>query len=236
MSAPNVWQIDRNACSAPASLTLSGADLQLFRDFVAEAEPALQRIATTTGAPSIDAEDVDRDYRALHFILGFSRVWGIDKVVETLKAAEFAFDACRGDRNFERGSMDYVIRLSIGAAIIIFRNMIDKGVCETDVCDSVEECARYIRALEEADRLARRAVAAKQAVEDGRESVSSTHVTDGSEGQTVFEDFVEEPSSTVDQSPLTNEFCAEARDNLARAASRLIDLENSPDDPEIVNE
>lgn len=237
MSAPNVWQIDRDACSAPVTLTLSGAELQLFRDFVAEAEPTLQRIATTTGAPSIDAEEVDRDYGALHFILGFSRLWGVSKVVETLRAAEFAFDACRGDRNFERGSMDYVIRLSIGAAIPIFRDLTDKGVCETDVSDSVEECARYIRALEEADRLARdAAAAAKQAAEDSRENISSTHASDESEAQTAFEDFVEEPSSTVDQSPLTNEFCAEARDNLARVAGRLIDLENSPDDPEIVNE
>jgi two-component system, chemotaxis family, sensor kinase CheA len=236
MTESHAWPFDRDACAAPASVNLSGADLQLFRDFVAEAEPALQHISAITGAPSIEAEELDRAFKKLHFILGFSRVWGLAKVVEALRPAEFAFDACRNDRNFERGSMDYVIRLSIGAVIPMLARLAENGVCETDVSESVEECARYIEALKAVESRALEERARIDA-EKARGLPLSQPAEAGLGGEeATFEDFTEKPTPSAEQSPLTNEFCAEARDNLARVASRLIDLENTPDDPEIINE
>jgi two-component system, chemotaxis family, sensor kinase CheA len=233
MSELNGWRFDRQACSGRVSLNLSGSDLQLFRDFVAEAGPALEWISTLAGAPSIDGEELDLAYRKLHFVLGFSRVWGLAKVVEALRPAEFAFDTCRKDRNFERGSMDYVIRLSIGAALPMLQTLAEGGVCEADVTESVEECARYVDALTKAENLAleERARIDSEKAQSLLPPQSASH-----EAEAVFEEFVEEPPASAEQSSLTNDFCGEARDNLAHLASRLIDLENAPEDPEIVND
>ena len=85
MSEANVWQFDREACSAPASVDLGGVDLQLFRDFVADAEPALQWISAIAGAPSIDSEELDRAYRKAHFVLGFCELLTITPAVSALE-------------------------------------------------------------------------------------------------------------------------------------------------------
>lgn len=240
MSGPNTWRFDRELCSAPEAINLSGDELQLFRDFFVEAETSLQWISTIAGAPTIDEDELDQAYRKLHFILGFSRVLGLGKIVETLKPAEFAFDRCRSAGNFEQGSMDYVIRLSIGAVIPMIRDLIEEGVCETDVSETLEECARYINALKLPETPAQqkplpvRVEVEAPPMEEPRLSSSAPPVaTLADNSEALFEDFVEGPAGA---DPLTNEFCAEARDNLERIASRLIDLENAPENLEIINE
>lgn len=230
----NVWRFDREACAGRASVDLSGAELQLFRDFVAEAEPALDWISTIAGAPAIEIEELDLAYRKLHFILGFSRVLGLTKVVEALRPAEFAFDMCRKDRNFERGSMDYVIRLSIGAVAPMLRALAERGVDETDVSDNVEECARYIDALKQAEDRAREEQA--RIDEENARRVFTSQLAKSDDPEPVFEEFIEDPPSSAEQASLVGDFCSEARDNLAHLASRLIDLENAPEDPEIIND
>lgn len=240
MSEPTVSQFDREACSSPQSLTLSGDDLQLFRDFAAEAETALQWISTIAGAPSVDDDELESAYRKLHFVLGFSRVWGLAKVVETLRPAEFAFDVCRRDRNFEQGSMDYVIRLSIGAVMPMLKDLVENGVCDTDTSECVEECDRYIRALKRPAKPAQlTAIQTNKIVPEAPTPAPESAIVSPPvpaplhEEENAVEDFVEEAAGA---DPLTNEFCAEARDNLERISSRLIDLENAPGNLEIVNE
>lgn len=240
MSGLNKWQFDRDLCSKPESISFSGAELQLFKDFFVDADSTLKWISTIAGAPMIDDDEIDRAYRKLHFILGFSRVLGLDKVVETLKPAEFAFDRCRSVKNFEQGSMDYVIRLSIGAVTPMIGDLIERGVCETDVSETIEECARYIDALNPLETSAQQRLLPAHAdfeappIED--RPVPSTlppASPETDDAKALFEDFVEGPASA---DPLTSEFCAEARDNLERIATRLIDLENAPENLEIVNE
>ena len=117
------WRIDPDACRTPVSFDLSGDELQLFREFAGEAIQSLQWISAMADAPSAERDELDRAYRKLHYILGLCQLWKIEKAVQLLEPAEYAFDVGRSDGKFDRGSLDYVIRLSTGAAASILGDL-----------------------------------------------------------------------------------------------------------------
>ena len=240
-----VWESDK----ASLSLDPSSSDHAILREFLAVAEVDLNKILKTIGVPTDDRDVHDNAYRSIHFILGFARILGLMKAAHVLAPADYLLDLGRKDGNFTRNSMDYVIKLSINTGLKIFHEISQSEICNLDTSEIIEECARYIKPLIEMDVIAaneRQNIVYDPAPIDQKNNIVQTKVggltpevaesvKDKSASKKI-EDFEEELIFSEEQFPLVGDFCSEVRENLQRIDTRLIDLEESGEDLEIVND
>ena len=146
MTENKSWLEEWTADTASAVIDLSGPDGQLMPKLLEEAELSLSKIIKTIGAPT-DDDAHDQSYRRVHFILGFCKILGLDKPAHVLSMADYLLDIGRNDGDYSRGSMDYVIKLSLNTSLDILRELGGQGFCDTDTSEIIEECLRYIRPI-----------------------------------------------------------------------------------------
>lgn len=240
-----VWETDK----VVLHLDLEPSIRSIFVDFLASAEETLSSVFESFDTPTEDSDRQDLAYRNVHYILGFCGVFDIQKAVHVLMYADYLIDLGRKEGKFSRGSMDYVIKLSINTAIAIFRELKSSGSCTLDISEIIEECARYINPL--IDLTAQSPLDIKNpplntSSPDNKIKPESRHKGDYSSAPKAYPEMSTPKNEEVDfdeiltfsegQFSLVSEFCSEAREIIQRIEIVLIELESTDEFTVVINE
>jgi len=253
MTEKKSWLEEWMADTASAVIDLSAPDGQLLPELLEEAELSLSKIIKTIGAPT-DDDAHDQSYRRVHFILGFCKILGLEKPAHVLSMADYLLDIGRNDGDYSRGSMDYVIKLSLNTSLDILRELGGQGVCDTDTSEIIEECLRYIRPIieQENNKISQRQIPLEKAPElishkdemVNKEKLEEPHGVFSKKKDDQIphiliashEDHEEVLILNSEQSALLNDFCSEVEENLENISQRLIDLESAGGGSDIIND
>jgi two-component system chemotaxis sensor kinase CheA len=253
MTEKKSWLEEWMADTASAVIDLSAPDGQLLPEILEEAELSLSKIIKTIGAPT-DDDAHDQSYRRVHFILGFCKILGLEKPAHVLSMADYLLDIGRNDGDYSRGSMDYVIKLSLNTSLDILRELGGQGVCDTDTSEIIEECLRYIRPIieQENNKISQRQIPLEKAPElishkdemVNKEKLEEPHGVFSKKKDDQIphiliashEDHEEVLILNSEQSALLNDFCSEVEENLENISQRLIDLESAGGGSDIIND
>ena len=253
MTENKSWLEEWTADTASAVIDLSGPDGQLMPELLEEAELSLSKIIKTIGAPT-DDDAHDQSYRLVHFILGFCKILGLEKPAHVLSMADYLLDIGRDDGDYSRGSMDYVIKLSLNTSLDILRQLGGQGFCDTDTSEIIEECLRYIRPIieKENNKISQRQIPLDKAPEliSHKDEIVTKAKLEEPHGVfskkkddlvphisiASYEDHEEVLILNSEQSALLNDFCSEVEENLENISQRLIDLESAGGGSDIIND
>ena len=247
----SIWLAQSLVDKEPTSLDLAGAQGALFRELLAAAEARLPSIINKVNASADDPDAFDDAYRTVHYFASFCRVLELTKIARVLFAGETALDILREKGALQKGSLEYVVKLSISIALEMLRELEDAGVSHKDVSEIIGECARYIEPMLELASQAEQADG-EQSSDNRFESAESANsieersleppggskpIVEVKEAEaSTYVEFDEQIVFSSEQLALADDFCAEAHENLSKASARLIELEQTGGDREILND
>ncbi len=191
------------------------------------------------------AEQLDTYYREIKVLAGISKVLTVSYLVPILDVMVFCADYARWKETYAEHSLSYVVELLGNAIIKDVESQTTAQPSGLDVPALLEEAINYLKTplqewSEEAERL-------KNLSDDfGEEEDGEDTQEDGAEApakpaKTTVQDFssydeVENLALSDDKVGMLSEFCEECNDNLQQVELALIDLENSSDPGEVLNE
>lgn len=228
---------------------------QMFGDFHELAVKSLEELVLSVKTiKQQDNEDIyDRLYRRAHVLLGFAEILQLPKATHLFAVLDFAFDLARENESFENYSLDYLIKLLGQTARDVLDDFFSGGRSERQLTEVIEECRLYLtRALEESDSAKRPTSNDVKATPRLPEEGASEPTTSKPELAVEENAFASstglgtEESQEVDDGPevldiptnkigLVSDFCDECRESLQHIGHALVELEDSANPSEIVN-
>ena len=190
-----------------------------------------------------DEEDLyDSSYTDSHFISGFGLLINSEKIHHLGQLAELISDAARYFQSYSNFSMIYLYGLILDKLIEICVQLKKNALADIDISDVVNECEIYLNdPLDQIlnEERAKREDRAKLELPTSPviQQVSiPTPLLEVENFGSIEEEEPEEINIPPEKIGLISDFCEEAWESLQTSENLLIELENSPDSKDLINE
>ena len=190
-----------------------------------------------------DEELYDLVYTDSHFISGFGVIIECEKVHHLGQLAELIADLGRYFLSYNNYSMIYLIGLVIEKLIEVCEQLDNELKVNVDISDVVNECAIYLNEpLEHALESQRLRREERVNIDLSANPVPSFKEITNLEVESSDKELVteEEKPEIINIPPekigLISDFCEEAWESLQSSENLLIELENSPESKDLINE
>ena len=193
-----------------------------------------------------DEDDLyDTAYTDSHFVAGFGQILKSEKIYHLGQLAELISDLARYFRSYSNFSMLYLYGLILDKLNEVCTELIAGKPIKTDISDVVSECVIYLneplgQALDH--ERAKREERANLELPISLESPQKAAAIPLPESPNVDLDFdleAEEPEEInipAEKIGLISDFCEEVWESLQASENLLIELENSPESKDLINE
>ena len=193
-----------------------------------------------------DEDDLyDTAYTDSHFVAGFGQIIKSEKIYHLGQLAELISDLARHIRSYSNFSMLYLYGLILDKLNEVCAELIEGKPIKTDISDVVSECVIYLneplgQALDH--ERAKREERANLELPISLESPQKAAAIPLPESPNVDLDFdleAEEPeviNIPAEKIGLISDFCEEVWESLQTSENLLIELENSPESKDLINE
>jgi two-component system chemotaxis sensor kinase CheA len=258
-----IWQDDKapeNPLIDPQSRKLFK---QFLTESLSEVQ-AILRIVTALEISKNKQQDLDLIYRKNHTILGFARILKIQKLIHLTSLLDFIFDFARKENSVSKYSVDYLIKLILNSEMKVLNQLNDTGFIKDDISLLVEEAKVYLsKPLEiwierhkqtqanftkksytipstqpslKEEIIAHNIDNAQLTLQHKKDSQVNNFTVGVIPEAEKINDEPEDLNIPIEKISLISDFYEESYENLSKIANRLVDLESTPDSPEIINE
>ena len=218
-------------------------------DNLLEAMPLVLNILKSKGDDL--EEDYSVAYRKCYFCLGMSEILNCKKLIHLLRILEFIVDYGRIKKDFSKYSMIYVTELIFKTSEKILKDLAKTGSTSIDTSDIILECDSYIRLPLEAhiqesnsaqneyldnDNLLKPKRESNYEINGDNSEIPEDLKNNVSSDNLKIIDEVEYLNFSSEKLELVNDFCDEAFDNLQKVELALVEVEESPDQRDKINE
>ena len=191
-----------------------------------------------------DEDDLyDTAYTDSHFVAGFGKIIKSEKIYHLGQLAELISDLARHFRSYSNFSMLYLYGLILDKLNEVCTELIASKPIKTDISDVVSECVIYLneplgQALDR--ERAKREERANLELSISPESPPKAALVPSLDSSNVELDKEAEEPEAINIPPekmgLISDFCEEVWESLQASENLLIELENSPDSKDLINE
>ncbi len=234
-----------------------------YKEYIKFAIEELKTIKELLTKLSIDkeVEIFDTLYRKNHIIYGLAEILEIPRVSHILSITDFIFDYGRKEQTFSNHSMTYLINLMINSLLNdVFNDILSMKVTY-DISFLIDECRTYLKKAliefsekpkeQKTDLNEFKDVEVKENYKeiisdlDKKESPTETDISTENRGEQDANDLTEKiPYNDEheileipqDKLGFISDFYEESSEMLNSIGNQLIELETSPEDPNIVND
>ena len=218
-------------------------------DNLLEAMPLVLNILKSKGDDL--EEDYSVAYRKCYFCLGMSEILNCKKLIHLFRILEFIVDYGRIKKDFSKYSMIYVTELIFKTSEKILKDLAKTGSTSIDTSDIILECDSYIRLPLEAhiqesnsaqneyldnDNLLKPKRESNYEINGDNSEIPEDLKNNVSSDNLKIIDEVEYLNFSSEKLELVNDFCDEAFDNLQKVELALVEVEESPDQRDKINE
>lgn len=189
-----------------------------------------------------DEDDLyDTSYTDSHFVSGFGQIIKSEKIHHLGQLAELISDLARYFRSYSNFSMFYLYGLVLDKLNEVCAELIAGGAIKTDISDVVSECVIYLNEpLDQAlnhERVKReeRANLEVSTIPESPQKAAPIPLP-GSPNVDLEAEEPEEINIPPEKIGLISDFCEEVWESLQTSENLLIELENSPESKDLINE
>jgi len=189
-----------------------------------------------------DEDDLyDTSYTDSHFVSGFGQIIKSEKIHHLGQLAELISDLARYFRSYSNFSMFYLYGLVLDKLNEVCAELIAGGAIKTDISDVVSECVIYLNEpLDQAlnhERVKReeRANLEVSTIPESPQKAAPIPLP-GSPNVDLEAEEPEEINIPPEKIGLISDFCEEVWESLQTSENILIELENSPESKDLINE
>jgi len=170
------------------------------------------------------------------FILGFSKIFKLRKIEHLCSILDFIFDYSRFKKTLSLFSMNYLSRIILETSLKIINELEEKQVCSFDISPIVEESKTYLsKVYEETLKQANQIEIITSSHSKDPEPLEDKQPVEKKEEIILSDEEAEEINIPPNKIGLISDFYEEAYQHLSSMGKNLIELENSPENQEIVN-
>ena len=120
---------------------------KLFKQFLTQSMSEVKsilKIVTSLEISKNKQQDLDQIYRKNHNILGFSKIFKIQKLTHLTSLLDFIFDFARKENSVSKYSVDYLIKLILNSEMKVLNQLNDTGFIKEDISLLIEEAKVYL--------------------------------------------------------------------------------------------
>ncbi len=170
------------------------------------------------------------------FILGFSKIFKLKKIEHLCSILDFIFDYSRSKNTLSLFSMNYLSRIILETSLKIINELEEKQVCSFDISPIVEESKTYLsKVYEETLKQSNHIEITTSYHAKDPEPLEDEQPVEKKQEIILSDEEAEEINVPPNKIGLISDFYEEAYQHLSSMGKNLIELENSPEDQEIVN-
>lgn len=241
-----IWDIDDK------NEEIKTGDSRIINNFLVQAKEKINWVLSDySGVEYNPSKEIlfSQFYTNNRFILGFSKIFKIGKLEHLSSIADFIFDFARTKNTLSMHSMNYLARIIMETKLKIIEELQEKNSSSLDILPIVDESKVYLKKIfddhwkntEPKTNLEKKEVSPApiiaERVSDYQKSKMELEAQEMAKSMADLEteEFPEEINIPPNKVGLISDFYEEAYQNLSSMGKQFIDLENSPDDPDIIN-